>query len=132
MAGRATEGAAEDVGGQDGEHDRMAITSASFLGSCLISRTALHPKSRRSGGRSGTAGRPAEGEQATAEVGLRRRGGWWWVRVLVVSGDWAAGAVGEGEERLVQAGLADSDLGDRHPGIGEPGRGMPARTAQAG
>jgi hypothetical protein len=39
---------------------------------------------------------------------------------------------GEGEERLVQAGLAEGDLGDRHPGLRQPGHRVPDQAARVG
>jgi hypothetical protein len=46
-------------------------------------------------------------------------------------GLWRLGwPAGEGEERLVQAGLAERDLSDRHPGLGEPGHGVPDQAAR--
>lgn len=47
----------------------------------------------------------------------------------MVGGGRAGRVAGQGKEGLVQAGLAESDLGDTHPGLGEPSHGMPDQPA---
>src|SRR5262245_47123204 len=71
VAGRAADGAAEDVGEQDGEHDRDGDYVRELLGFVLDLEHGPPPEGGRGGERSGTAGRPAGGEQAVEAVSLR-------------------------------------------------------------
>src|SRR5262245_57495585 len=77
-------------------------------------QTSATPTARRDAADGGGQTAPCAGAGPRPEWSR-----WWSCGVLLAGGVVVGGTSGEGEEHLVQPGLAEREVGDRHTGAGQ-------------